>query len=269
MKQKQTKLAENSDAVELLILGNSHAGDGLAPTPFDLHAFNTAQGFQSLYFDIAITKKYLAKMTRLKYVLISIDYHSLYIPHDPSRDFMYSYYYDIDYPGTGSFKSNISLLFYGYGIKNGLSMILERPHELVKGWTGFKTTNYAELTREAGKRRVGLFNDMIKNDMHNRSEILKQLNAFIFLLKSKNIAPVLFTLPCHKYYTEYLDATIVAQNHEDIKTLCNRYNIEYFNFLYEKLPDDYFYNVDHLNEKGAWAFGNIINDSISMLKARK
>ena len=70
-------LERNKDKVELLILGNSHAFSGVDPNELDLFTINLANANQSIYFDKRIVLKYIDKLTNLKFVLISVDFHSL------------------------------------------------------------------------------------------------------------------------------------------------------------------------------------------------
>ena len=76
--QKAQQLVENAAKINVLILGNSHANYGVDPSQFNLFAFNAAQLSQSIYFDKRITLKYINQLKKLKYVFISVDFHSLY-----------------------------------------------------------------------------------------------------------------------------------------------------------------------------------------------
>ena len=74
-KIKNAQIVASGKAVEVLILGNSHATYGLDPRVFTHAAFNAAALNQSLYFDKRITLSHIDEMTNLKYVLVSIDFH--------------------------------------------------------------------------------------------------------------------------------------------------------------------------------------------------
>ena len=263
--EKKEGLITNIDSIQLLILGNSHTGDGLNPSQFNLYAYNMAMGSQSLYYDIEITKKYLSRLSHLKYVLISVDYHSLYFTHEKKRDFLYHNYYNLDYNKDIWRNSNMSTLFYGYGFKLGLNQILKPKYNLTKGWAGYKTTNQTQLNSVYAQKRVDYFNYIINENISNKNEIISELNLFISLLKSKNITPIIIALPCHKYFNNLLNKNILKQNEEDIHAICRKNNIEYFNYLNEDFPDSLFYNVDHLNEKGATQISDMINIKINDL----
>jgi hypothetical protein len=243
MKQKQKYLSKKGNLIELLILGNSHAGDGIDPSQFSLNAFNAAQGSQSLFYDIAITKKFLKSMISLKYVLISVDYHSLYFQYAPQREFMYSYYYGINYDANFKETNYTSLLLSGYGFKNGLKLLAKENKKTKKGWVGYNKTNYSKLNKIAGKKRAETFNKLIYKNMSYKNKILDALEQFISLLKSKNVNPVLITLPCHDHFNRFLDKKIVRQNKIDTFEICRKHNISYLDFSNERLPDSCFYNI--------------------------
>jgi hypothetical protein len=266
MVQKKIYLDKNSDSIEVLILGNSHAGDGVDPTQFNLNTFNAAQGSQSLYYDMEIAKKYLDKMTSLKFVLISIDYHSLYFTYSKEREFLYSYYYGINYKKNNLIKSNISLLLWGFGLKEGFLMMLKKTPKTVKGWLGYKKTDFSTLNEFSGKKRVERFDKMIESNSVYKGEIIESLNEFISLLKCKEIEPVLLTLPCHDFYNQNLNEDTVIQNNIDIENISKLNNIKYLNLLYKKLPDTCFYNLDHLNRKGALIVSKEINNYIEAIR---
>lgn len=168
--------------------------------------------YESLYFDIEIIKKDLAKMTDLKYVLICLDYHSLYFTREPLRDFLYSYYYDIKYMDQPpSLKKRISLL-YGYGFRDGITMLRNKPTKTVKGWAGWQTTNYDSLNELTGKGRGKYFNAIIRGNISEKNEIISNLCLFIKQLEDHDVVPILLTLPCHDFFNRNLDSSVLAQN---------------------------------------------------------
>jgi len=262
-KHKWEGFIAEAENIEVLILGNSHAADGIDPTQFDLKAYNMAFGSQSLYFDEAITMKNLNKMKNLKYVLISVDYHTLYSDHNELRDIYYHYYYGIDYKDTNYWKEDISMLLE-YGLRNSVKLHILNPTYIFKnGYSGsYKETNYESLTREKGRERV----EMFKLNRGVNMQIVNRLNNFVEILKNNNITPIIITLPCHKNYRDFLDKKIIEENLKNINNLCLKYNIRYYNYLNEPLPDSLFYNVDHLNFKGAKFFSLELNRLINNMK---
>jgi len=271
---KNEQLAECDKDVEVLILGNSHATYGLDPAQFALHAFNLAQVTQSLYFDKRITLKHLDEMKRLKYVLISVDFHSLYFSDEGYRN-LWSYYgYGVDYKKAPSILSKwsraigynpkISMEFVKRGLDKKYHTIraidvesgvdLSRP--IANGFFAYKDST--DLQMGQLQKRAAEFNSMVLPSKE-RSEIIEDLDNFIDELKKRNIVPILITLPCYGAYRDLLDKKVQDQNKTDILTLCEKYQIQYWDYFTLPLKDDLFFNCDHLNEKGAAYFSAIVN----------
>src|ERR1700743_723210 len=112
-KIKARELDSVANKVQVLILGNSHAAIGLDPRQFSMYAFNLAAVGQSLYFDKRVALKYIDRLKGLKYVLISVDFHSLYFSDEDYRN-LWSYYgYGVEYKDKTPVLSKYSYLF-GY-----------------------------------------------------------------------------------------------------------------------------------------------------------
>jgi hypothetical protein len=285
---KANQMLENASKINVLILGNSHATYGVDPNQFDFFAFNAAQVSQSIYFDKRITLKYLDKLKNLKYVLISLDYHSLYFSSQDIRNDWSYYGYGINYKNNHSFiTENICLQGYTpklattsllkYSIKKkyndklyaiDLEEGVDIDKTISKGWFGFKNTDVAVMKMENYKNRVNSFSKMINNSQEKK-EIIADLEDFIVKLKNKNITPILFTTPCYSEYNILLKPKILNNNKLDITYLTNKYKIEYWNYLELPLPQTDFYNCDHLNAFGANKFSKILNKRIIELSKKQ
>ncbi len=75
---KKNYLDQHSNEIEILFLGSSHAYRAINPKFIHLNGFNAALISQSLDYDIEILKKYEKQMDKLKFIVIPIDYFSLY-----------------------------------------------------------------------------------------------------------------------------------------------------------------------------------------------
>jgi hypothetical protein len=74
---KKAYLDKNSEKIEILILGSSHAADGINPKYINGSGYNAAMTSQSIDIDYAILKKYESHLNKLKYIILPIDYFSL------------------------------------------------------------------------------------------------------------------------------------------------------------------------------------------------
>lgn len=281
---KSQQLIKNLNKIEVLFLGNSHAAYGINPTVFDLNSFNLAQVNQSIYFDKRITKKSLDQLNKLKYVFISVDYHSFYFSSQGIRN-QWSYYsnkvrykHENDYLAQNSYLIGFTpkLAFtscYEYFNKkkyNNKYFALDMQpggnvnKAIEKGWFSFEGTNQDAMNYDSFSIRVKGFNSLILSSTEKK-EIFSDLDNFIKILKNKNITPILFTSPCYSEYNQLLDKKILNQNKKDIEFLTNKYKIEYWNYLELSLHQSDYYNCDHLNIFGATKFSKILNERLNKL----
>jgi hypothetical protein len=95
------------DRIEVLVLGSSQPLFGVNPAHFSRPGFNLANVSQTLYYDKALTLKYLGRLPRLKRVLIPVSYFSfdyqLYDTRERWRDYYYRTFWDVRYPGLPRF----------------------------------------------------------------------------------------------------------------------------------------------------------------------
>jgi hypothetical protein len=66
------------DTIEILVLGSSQALEGINPEFFERKGFNLSNVSQSFYYDSQLTLKYIDQMKRLKCVIITVSYFSLW-----------------------------------------------------------------------------------------------------------------------------------------------------------------------------------------------
>lgn len=275
---------------QILIIGNSHANYGVDPRCFSVPAFNLASPNQSLYFDKRLVLKLLPTLPKLKFVLISIDYHSLYFTSQGIRD-VWSYYGNgITYKDKKYTLENLSPFLFGYTpgvsislLKKQLSKNLRYKNQkvlqfdvqdgvnlkdsLANGYLGFEGVDEGSFSRNSITERVEGFNLKIKNSTE-KQEIIKDLTDFLQSLKSKAIIPVIFSTPVYHEFYQCLDKEIVKQNQKDINSLCRKMQVEYVDF--SDCPDFAkadFYDSDHLNKQGAKKFSIILDEKIKHIPA--
>lgn len=274
---KAAQMEESAGKIELLILGNSHAAFGLDPSQFSIPAFNLAHVSQSIYFDRRITNKYIEEMKRLKYVLISVDFHSLYFSDEDYRDLWIWYGYKVAAPHPLPILSQYSRAigyqpkftfeflkryfskkyqhFKALDVEQGVD--LDRP--ISNGYFAYK--GISDLSAASQKSRAAEFNRAVSYKTEHAA-VLEDLETFIGELKGRGITPILITLPCYVPYLAFLDKQVQQQDEKDIEYLRSKYNLQYWNYLTLPLPDEYFYNCDHLNGKGAAYISSLISHQL-------
>lgn len=289
-KEKYSGALKQKDSIEVLVLGNSHASCGVDPIAFDLVTCNIANLYQSLYFDKRITMSLLPKLKNLKYVLISIDYHSFYYSSQKGRD-KWSYYGNgIKYKNSSYVLANISPTLFGYTPKVASILFINRiknkfsygnniidfdveagvnlNDSIVNGFISFEGNNKSLFSAKKYQEKAKTYNDQVSSSKE-KEEILADLNGFIDTLIANNITPILFTSPSYNEYNQYLLKPILDDNRKIIDEIAKRYNLQYWDFMNSDLFErDDFYNADHLNKMGAYKFGKMLNDSINTIEVR-
>jgi hypothetical protein len=283
-KVKREQIRSCGGDAEVLIVGNSHAAR-LDPREFSLNAFNLAQVNQSLYFDRRITAKYIDQFTKLKYVLISVDFHSLYFSDEGMQNIWTYYGYGIDYKRPLPLPEKVSYLA-GYKAKFLLEFAKRRlsgryklirglevedgadlHQSIVKGFVPYTDTSFAAMMDEKYVNwRAGYFNKIVRSS-DERKEILADLEGFITDLKARNISPVLITLPCYAPYRRLLDKNVLERNRTDILALSEKYKIPYWDYFTMPLSPDCYLNCDHLNGKGSLIVSDSLSRDIERLKS--
>lgn len=270
---------------EVLILGNSHACYGVDPTAFSQPAYNLANPNQSLYFDQQITLSLLPRLPQVKYVLISIDYHSLYFSSQGMRD-VWSYYGNgIRYKNRNYWLEEISPFLFGYTPSVAVSMfkkslvrklqykgqkVLDLEVEsginpldsIEKGYIGFSFDDSASFNAKTYQDRADGFTLRVKSSKEH-AQVLHDLRNFILQLKKRGITPVFFSTPVYADFQPYLDKEILRKNQLEVHQLCRQYGLKYLDYSQSKnFSRADFYDSDHLNKKGARRFGRILSNKL-------
>lgn len=273
--QRENELFLKNDQVEILILGNSHAQNGVNPSQFKLNAFNLAQGSQSIYFDKRLTQKYFKDLPKLKYVLISIDYHSLYFSSQGETRNNWTYFSNgIKYDGQNYFLQEVSPFLFGYTPKVSVSLLKKKVVNYFKK-DSIRVRNpihykYCEGTNELSfnsldikKHAEHYVSEGLEKAKPKQIEVLSDLEDFIRFLKKNGVMPILFATPCYSEFNSYLNKDILANNKTVVNSLCDKFDIKYLDFSHSNLfMKNDFYNSDHMNLKGGTKFAKILNDSI-------
>jgi len=285
--EKLEGLRKEANEIEVLILGNSHAGCGVNPDAFtNYYVYNIAKAGQSIYFDKELTLQNLDTLKRLKYVLISLDYHSLYFSSQRGKRNIWSYYgNNIKHPSTSYYKADISPFLLGYNPKVSFSLIRK---DLLAKWKFGKQPYFLDIdTRRAISTtklvngffhlpsieldvfdennyitRINGHHKLIKNSTEEEL-VLTELNELINTLHRKEITPIFFSAPTFKDYNMLLDPDIINRNNVITKKLCKKYNMEYWDYaINNDFLKNEFYNPDHLNKKGAARFSKILDSRL-------
>ena len=288
-KEKANGMLEHANEIEILILGNSHALRGVNPKYFTYNTYNIANSGQSIYFDKEITLRSLERLNNLKYVFISLDYHSLYFSIQRGERNIWSYYGNgIKHTSKNYNKADISPFLFGYSPLVSFSLLKKdiltkwkfRNHAryidfntekgvcktdtLIKGFITFSKTKINDFSRINYTNRINLYDELI-NTSTEKKIVLNELDKLITTLQKNGVTPIFFSTPTFKKYNTELDSSIINNNRIDAAVLCKKYNMEFWDY---SINNDFimheFFNPDHLNKKGSARFSKILDSRLKL-----
>lgn len=268
---KNKYLQQNSGKIEALVLGSSHTYYGIDPQYIKKKSFNAAHVSQALDYDLAILKKYDKNWENLKYIIIPVDYFSLYSTLDSGvekwRKKEYKIYYDIDLNAgisnnfeiiNGKLKDHISRV-KRYYIKGKDDVTCSKL-----GWgTSYKSSESMDLN-ETGVAAAKRHTINIENNVCYKENV-ETLNKIIKFAQSRKIKVIFITCPAYKTYVNNLESKQIQNTINTMTQLANsNKNTAYYNLLNDKsFVSEDFYDADHLNEIGAKKLSGIINNLIN------
>jgi hypothetical protein len=270
---KRHQLESQADSIQVLVLGTSQSLHGINPAYFNLKGYNASNTAQSFYFDEQIALRYLDKMPRLKYVLISIsDYtfgYEIIDGNEEWRDYFYAQCWDIKFPEIKSSDLRLHSKILLYTPEISLGYALQGFHVNLtdnytdKGWA--KMIEHTDIDDINGLKRVQSHNSVYHSNRYG--SIKSMLDTLLFELKKRNITPVLFVPPVTSNYNKYADKEKLKIMYNTISELCKKYKCKYYDYLTDSrfLVSD-FGDCDHLNSTGAEKFSKILNEDILLNK---
>lgn len=268
-KFKNNYLEQNSDSIQVLYLGNSHTYYGINPKYSQFKSFNAAHVSQSLNFDNAILRKFKDRWSNLKYIVVPLEYFSIYTSLENGvedwRVKNYRIYYDIKSGSNwkhsfeifnGKFSNNI------YRIKSSYLDNEDNFFCSPLGWRiSYCSTESSDLDRSGITRSEK--HTVLKDPVVFENNI-KNLNAIIKFAKILNVKVLLVTTPAFKSYTKNLNVDQLNTTINIGTALDSQHgNVSYYNLLNSnKFIAEDFQDADHLNGKGAKKLTLIIDNLI-------
>jgi hypothetical protein len=267
---KKNYLLNNSNNVTKLFLGSSHTYYGINPDFISGNSFNASHISQTIDLDYEIIKKYDNNWNELKYIVMPIDYFTLFSRLSNGIEYWriknYNLYYDMNL--SNSFSDNSELL--SVSLKSNLRRI-----------SSFYFLNKTSITCS----KLGFGNnykkskDLIKNgqtralrhtmkDLSKLSESLKILKEIIDFASRNNIEIIFYTSPAYNTYVSNLDKNQLNLTINTITELAkNNNNCNYFNLLEDSnFHSSDFRDADHLNPEGAKKLSLRIDELISKIQ---
>jgi hypothetical protein len=246
---------------QCLITGTSHALNGINPALLPVKALNIAEAGKAVEIDIEIIEKNLHQLPQLKYVIIPV----------------------ITFYFTGLREESAAKLYHHWHLKDGFvrSYRIKRYHAFTCGFLlneyntddqhdtimGYRaefrdlSTLSMDYRRHKYKRKIIDWN-RYWIDTGSAPKIYKRLVNFISMLQEKQIQTILVTMPVCKQFYACLDPKLLNKNNQFIDSILHKTNARYINLQSNNAfaADSLFFDIDHLNDKGATVATTIIKE---------
>lgn len=267
---QNNKFLKIPNNLEIINLGSSHSLYGIK-YPEKINGFNLAIASQPLYYDLKILEKYSSKLDENAIVIIPISIFTFYQGNrvEKLNDNYYTFLKANQiYLGDKKkefLQRNFSLFYNGKDIisvvkflKKSLKNKKFEPESLKYP----KNLSFEEKVVEAeitSKRHLGLTD----SDFLQLPEIsLKYLKQILELCKKKNLKAVLITTPQSYLYNEKITKVNYEKRiYTHINKLREKFQFEYLDYSHDERFQNnlnLFFDDDHLNEKGAEIFTEIL-----------
>lgn len=272
---KKKYLEANIDSVEVLILGSSHAQNGLNPNFIDAKTSNLAFGGQAISIDYYLLDKYIRKMHSLKTVIMDVSPFRFYDDHNTNNwnGHIYATLYNIDYKITSPSLKDYSLIaadskffpspFINYINPFAIRYKLDRYGFITNDFHDrFEQLNYDSLKISASYKMQHDFTN--KEDFKLNRMYLKKI---IELCKNNNADILLLSTPVYKTYAAAIPETAKMEVKDMITEYKLLFGINYADYTEDPLfgiKD--FKNDNHLNPAGAEKFTKMINTLLQKKK---
>jgi len=263
---KRQLFEQYKGSTQCLITGTSHTLTGINPTLLPIKALSISEDSKPVEVDIEIIEKNIAQLRNLKYVIIPVDYFTLYFTglQEQSTPKYYHHWGLKD----GFIKSYPLKRFHAFtcGFLLSENKITDPDNSLMGYWPMF--TDLSKLSADTIITKCQKKLDTWNNywiDTSNAQTIYTRLEGFIFMLQKRNIQTILVTMPVCKTLYSRFDPVLLKRNNQLIDNLTHSTHAKYINLQNNNLlaADSLYKDIDHLNDKGATIATGIIGNYIT------
>lgn len=267
---KDRQLRANSAHIETVILGSSHAFQGINPQVLGGNAYNLANVSQDHYYDIRLFNRYRGMLTNLKRVIVPINYFSLQYRMSESSESYRQFFY------SHGMKIYPEQLLRRLDLRNYLKILLWDPKRLVEYWrkgfpvatidaNGFQPVAFdADADLSGGKSKVAFHHSIMNTTFLNDN--VRRLEALTANLLDEGVQVVFVLMPVYESYSDNCRNENLEIIEKTTSSLVNRYGVTYLDYFTDRrfLPQD-FADSDHFNAVGADRFSRILADDLVRL----
>jgi hypothetical protein len=260
------------NATNLLLVGSSRVLKQLDPeiidsvTGFDAYNYGLNSGTIKTWYNII---SYIFNFNKnVKLIILNVDYYMFDIADDPYKD---AYYYPFEKqaqglvlksPGTVNLIHRLKIfdiaLYDDYAKYAAIDGLL-RPYRILTGvYKGYYPN--AQLNNFETIANFGISNKKITVTQTG----LVLLDNCISLCKKNNVKLVLVMAPYFKQYAPEKHFTNFNAVVDSVKAVAKKNGIPFYDYTTMNIAADqqYFYNANHLNSRGAAVYTQAVADSI-------
>ena len=264
---------QHSDEFEIFATGACIAAKSLDTTKFKYKLLNFGRSSQDLYYSYQIAKRILTPKKgeggrNFRYAIITLghfgfhwdfsmvytvshnildytvalnDLHNFYLPPEQYKSLFNENFLAYKLPFEDFDINNVMLEKNPMHVMDFTAHLKER--EIIEIWN----TVYFPKTRE---------------------ENLKTFDDYLALCREKNVRPIICTSPVSECYKKYFSKKMISEFNHDINEFLKKYPEAVFleGADMQGFDDSDFYEINHLNTKGAAKFSTILNGVIEKLE---
>ena len=259
-KYKNDWMDQHAEEVETLILGSSHAYDGINPDFLGKNAFNLAFPSQTLKYDHHLFFRWADRLRKLKTVIFPVSYFTFFFSDmEQIRETYYSIY--MGYPAP---SIDFEMLCYGPFVakirqyKDGKFIDCQN-----NGWA--RRSIFDKDTANWNKDYItaSLVRKQTANSWGWIDSNYSRLSEMVSYCKMHGIRFVMVALPHTKGYNQYLDKMQLSKTMSLVLSLTQQYNLDFFDYREDgRFVDDDFIDQSHLSDVGAEKFTKILMNDL-------
>lgn len=255
-KFKNDWMDQHAEEVETLILGSSHAYDGINPDCLGKNAFNLAFPSQTLKYDYYLFFRWAHRFKNLKTVIFPVSYFTFFFSDmEQIRETYYSIY--MGYPAT---SIELEMLYFGPFIAKMGQYKEGRPIECQKNGWACRSLSDKDMTNwNKDYITASLVRKQTADTWEWISSNYSYLSEMASYCKKHGIKLVLVALPHTKGYNQHLDKKQLGKTLSLVSSMQHLYHLDFFDYREDsRFVDDDFIDQSHLSDVGAEKFTKIL-----------
>ncbi len=269
-RNKSRYLDQHSNEIEVLILGTSHTFLGINPKYITQKCYNAANSNQPLDIDFAFLKKHQNNWNQLKFLVVPVDYHTLFFRSKRELFKKYFLYQGTDLGATVADRFEVGVKNFRVNCDRLVAYQKDRSAEITAdslGWFNrYTKSNPGDVTR--GGLHPAKEHTFDLSDTLTLRHNLSLLDSIIAFSHRNRINLIFVSCPVYATYAADCNPSQLKLTMTTIRQLSSQHkNSAYYDFRQDASFDrGDFYDPDHLNEFGAIKFSQKIDSIIQLQK---